>query len=455
MHLDQGGSTAMTTPPRTRRRAQAGVFTAVAALAAGLLSGCSMASSDTSGGDDTLTAWAWGAPATGLKATAKAFEKSHPGVTIHVQDVGNPAIWDKITAGMAAGGQGLPDVMDIGGDYMSNYLETFPDGFLNLDDMGAGSLEKDFPSGLWKGGENAKGRLYGMPFEVNTNLLFYRKDLFEKAGVDINSIKTWDQMLAAGVKIKKATGANLFAVDKAASQADAANFFQMLARLEGTFFFNRKGEISLNDEGSVKALTFLKQANDKHLVTDIPQSQGTTSQMKGQSPVAIMPGASWMVGSFATTAPEMKGKWAVRMSPAMKKGGYTASSAGATYLTVAKSSKKQKLAYEYVKYSMATLAGQKVLTKADGLFPSYRPMWDTAEFKQTNPYFGVDTNQLVIKALNQDTPPDYYTKDYPKALKVYDDAQTQVLVKGADPKAALDHAAKLLADQTGRKNAKG
>lgn len=444
----------MTTSPRPRRRAQVGAFTAVTTLAAGLLSGCSMASSDTSGGKDTLTAWAWGSPATGLKATAAAFEKSHPGVTVNVQDVGNPAIWDKITAGMAAGGQGLPDVMDIGGDYMNNYLETFPDGFADLGGMGAGSLAKDFPSGLWKGGQNVKGEQYGMPFEVNTNLLYYRTDLFKRADVDIDSISTWDQMLAAGVKIKKATGANLFAVDKAASQADSANLFQMLARLEGTFFFNGKGEISLNDKGSVKALTFLKQANDKGLVTDIPQSQGTTSQMKGQSPVAIMPGASWMVGSFDSTAPEMKGKWGVRMSPAMTKGSYTASSAGGTYLTVAKSSKKQKLAYEYVKYSMATLAGQKVITKADGLFPSYEPMWDTAEFKQSNPYFGFNTNQLVIKALSQDTPPDHYTKDYPKALKVYTDAQTQVLVKGADPRSALDRAAKLLADQTGRKTVK-
>ncbi|MEU6496664.1 sugar ABC transporter substrate-binding protein [Streptomyces sp. NPDC046984] len=444
----------MTASPRHHWRARAGAFTAVTALSTGLLTGCSMSSSDDSAGKDTLTAWAWGAPATGMKATAKAFEKSHPGVTVKVQDVGNPAIWDKITAGMAAGGEGLPDVMDIGSDYMSNYLETFPDGFSNLSDLGAGSLAKDFPSGLWKGGQDTKGQQYGMPFEVNTNLLYYRKDLFRKAGVDIDSIHTWNQMLAAGVKIKKATGADLFAVDKAASQADSANFFEMLSRLQGTFFFNGKGEISLSDRGSVAALTFLKEANDKHLVTDIPQSQGTTSQMKGQAPVAIMPGASWMVGSFASTAPEMRGKWGVRMSPAMQEGGYTASSAGGTYLTVAKSSKKQKLAYEYVKYSMATLPGQKVITKADGLFPSYEPMWDTAEFKASDPYFGFNTNQLVIKALSQNTPPDYYTKDFPKALKVYDDAQTQVLVKGANPRTALDAAAKLLAQQTGRKTAK-
>ncbi|MFF2383240.1 ABC transporter substrate-binding protein [Streptomyces sp. NPDC058108] len=440
----------MTASPRHSWYARVGAVTASAALSAGLLTGCSMSDSDASG-QQSLTAWAWGAPAEGMKATAKAFEKSHPGVTVKVQDVGNPAIWDKITSGMAAGGSGLPDVMDIGGDYMSNYLETFPDGFADLGDMGAGSLAKDFPDGLWKGGQNAQGKQFGMPFEVNTNLLYYRKDLFQKAGVDIDAIHTWDQMLAAGVKIKKETGADLFAVDKAASQADSANFFEMLARLEGTFFFDGKGDIALSDKGSVAALTFLKEANDKKLVTDIPQSQGTTSQMKGQAPVAIMPGASWMVGSFQSTAPEMKGKWGVRMSPAMHEGGYTASSAGGTYLTVAKASKKKELAYEYVKYSMATLAGQKVMTKADGLFPSYEPMWDTAGFKESDPYFGFNTNELVIKALSQKTPPDFYTKDFPKALKVYDDAQTQVLVKGADPKAALDKAAKLLAQQTSRK----
>ncbi|MFF4243615.1 ABC transporter substrate-binding protein [Streptomyces sp. NPDC001822] len=440
----------MTATPRHHRRARVGAFTAAAALCTGLLTGCSMSDSEASG-QESLTAWAWGAPAEGMKATAKAFEKTHPGVTIKVQDVGNPAIWDKITSGMAAGGSGLPDVMDIGGDYMSNYLETFPDGFANLSDLGADSLAGDFPDGLWKGGQNSEGQQYGMPFEVNTNLLYFRKDLFRQAGVDIDSIHTWDQMLTAGVKIKKATGADLFAVDKAASQADSANFFEMLARLQGTFFFDGKGEIALSDEGNVSALTFLKKANDKHLVVDIPQSQGTTSQMKGQAPVAIMPGASWMVGSFQGTAPEMKGKWGVRMSPAMKEGGYTASSAGGTYLTVAKASKKQKLAYEYVKYSMATLAGQKVITEADGLFPSFEPMWDTAGFRKPDPYFGSDTNQLVIKALSQKTPPDFYTKDFPKALKVYDDAQTQVLVKGADPKTALAKAAKLLAQQTGRK----
>jgi lactose/L-arabinose transport system substrate-binding protein len=391
-----------------------------------------------------------------MKAAVPAFEKAHKGVTVKVQDVGNPAIWDKVTTGMAAGGSGLPDVMDVGIDYMSNYLETFPNGFADLSTLGANSLKKNFPSGLWSSGQNSKGDQYGIPFEVNTNLVFYRTDLFKKAGVDMANITTWDQLLAAGKTIKAKTGADLFALDKAASQADSSNMWQMLARLEGTFLYNKSGEIALSDSGSVAALQFIKEANDAGLIADIPQSQGTTSQMTGQSPVAILPGASWMVGSFASTAPKMKGNWGVRTPPAMTAGGYTAASAGGTYLAVAGTSPHKQLAYDFVKYSMASLAGAQTVSKASGLFPSYEPLWTTKPFEQPNAYFGgLNTNGLVIGALNQKTPPDYYTKDYAKALKALDDAQTQVLVSGADPKKALDSAASLLAQQTGRKIAKG
>jgi lactose/L-arabinose transport system substrate-binding protein len=157
----------------------------------------------------TITVWSWTAPADGLEAAVAGFNKLHPGVTVKVEDVGNPAIWDKITAGMAAGGAGLADVLNIGIDYIGNYIETFPTGLVNLSEVGANDLAAQFPSGMWASGSSADGGVYGIPYEVNTSGFFYRKDLFEQAGVDINSIATWDDLLEAGKKIKEVTGAPL------------------------------------------------------------------------------------------------------------------------------------------------------------------------------------------------------------------------------------------------------
>lgn len=442
----------MTSSHHSARRSlrRAGALALGIAVAAGALTACS--SSAAPSGPVELTVWTWDQPGKGLEAAIPAFEKLHPDITVKVENVGNPAIWDKITTGMAAGGNGLADIMNIGVDYMGNYIETFPDGFANLSQMGADDLKGDFPATLWGSAQNADGAVFGLPYEVNTNVVFYRQDLFQQIGVNMDQIATWDDLLAAGIALKEKTGTYLFAMDKAASQSDSANLWQILARLQGTFFFNKAGEIALSDPGSVKALDFLKRANDAGVIADIPGGwDNLMTQVKGEANVAVLASASWMAGVFPENAPDLSGKWAVRRPPAMEAGGYTAASAGGTFLSIANSSPHKDAAWEFVKFSMATLDGQELVYKGAGLFPSYRPMWSTADFTAPNPYFnGALVNQLFVEALSEDTPPDYYTSDYAKALKAYTDAQTQVLLSGTSPQQALGSAADLLKQQTGR-----
>ncbi|QZN85400.1 sugar ABC transporter substrate-binding protein [Cellulomonas sp. C5510] len=441
-----------TIPRRARRAVALALGTALLAGTAACSGGDAGDGDGTAGGDAELTIWTWDQPGEGLEAAVPGFEAAHPGVTVTVENVGNPAIWDKITTGMAAGGQGLADIMNIGVDYMGNYIETFPDGFANLSEMGADDLEQDFPATLWGSAQDADGNVYGIPMEVNTNVVFYRDDLFDQAGLDMDAIETWDQLLEAGITLKEKTGTDLFAMDKAASQADSANMWQLLARLEGTFFFDADGDIALSGEGAVRALDFLKRANDAGIVADVPGGwDNLMRQVSGDGNVAILPGASWMAGVFPDNAPDLAGKWAVRRPPAMEEGGYTAASAGGTFLAVASSSPHKDAAWEFVQYALASMEGQEAVYEASGLFPSYAPMWETEDFSAPNEYFdGMKVNQLFIEALSQDTPPDYYTADYARALRAYTDAQTRVLVSGADPQEALDEAAELLAGQTGR-----
>src|SRR5262245_4438278 len=79
-----------------------------------------------------ITVWSWQGPAAMMKALVPDFTKQFPGIKVDVQDIGNPAIWDKITTGLAAGGQGLADVLHVGVDYLPAYIEKFPDGLADL-----------------------------------------------------------------------------------------------------------------------------------------------------------------------------------------------------------------------------------------------------------------------------------------------------------------------------------
>ncbi|MCB5613701.1 sugar ABC transporter substrate-binding protein, partial [Bifidobacterium breve] len=76
------------------------------------------------------------------------------------------------TTGLAAGGQGMPDIMNVGSDYIGGYMDKFPDAFADLFDYGADDLKDDFPSGVINCATR-DGKMYGLPFEVNTGALVY------------------------------------------------------------------------------------------------------------------------------------------------------------------------------------------------------------------------------------------------------------------------------------------
>jgi len=434
---------------------------AIAGVAALTLSACSSTNGGSTAADNgkidgKITVWSWTAPAKGLRAAATDFEKLHPGVKIDVQDVGNPAIWDKITTGMAAGGAGLADVLNIGIDYMGNYVEKFPNQLVDLSQYGADKLAKDFPAGAWKSGTGADGKVYGIPYEVNATGFFYRTDIFQQAGVDPSSIKTWDDLLAAGKTIKDKTGVPLMSMDKAATQGDSGGLWQLLANQQDSFYFNAQGEITINNAAGVTALEIIKKANDAGIVEDRPGTwDNLVAAMKGDKPVATFTAGGWMAGEITHDAPDMAGKWGVQKPPAVRPGGLTAAINGGTYLSVSNTSKNKATAAAFVQYAMGTVEGQKATYDAGGMFPGFEPFIGSKDFSTPMPYYdNAKVNDIFIAQLKEKTPVVNYTSDYARALKVYTDAQTEVLLKGADPKKALDEAAKLLAQQTGRKIAK-
>ncbi|REJ05848.1 extracellular solute-binding protein [Microbacterium bovistercoris] len=441
--------------PSRLGRTTALIAAAAAALA---LTSCSPASDGEAAGSEKIegkiTVWSWTAPAKGLRAAIPGFKKLHPGVEVEVLDVGNPAIWSKITTGMAAGGAGLADVLNIGIDYMGNYVEEFPGKLVDFRDYDGEELEGDFPAGAWKSGSGAKGQVYGLPYEVNATGFFYRTDLFEQAGVDIDQVKTWDELFDAAKIVQDETGAPLFRMDMSATKGPSGGLWQLLTNLQGSFYFNEKGEITMNNAEGLRSLELIKKAKDMGLIEQDSKGgwEGMVAQMKGEKPVSAFSSGGWMAGEMAIDAPEMAGKWGVRKPPSVEPGGLTAAIDGGTYLSVPTTSKNKATAVAFAKYAMATTEGAQEVYKAGGMFPGYKPFITSKEFSQPVEFYGGQrVNDIFIAQLAEKTPVVNYTSDYARALKAYSDAQTKVLTQDADPQKVLDEAAELVAQQTGRK----
>ncbi|MGW7484806.1 ABC transporter substrate-binding protein [Nonomuraea muscovyensis] len=398
-----------------------------------------------------ITVWSWQGPAAMMKALVPDFHKAFPGIRVDVQDIGNPAIWDKITAGMAAGGQGLGDVLHIGVDYLPAYIEKFPGGLSDLRPFGADRHRDSFAPGMWET-VSREGKVYALPWEANSAGFYYRADLFEKAGVDVEALRTWDEVIEAGIKLKEKTGVQLLGIDKPASQADSANLFQMLLQLQDSFYFDMQGNITLDTPQAVTALTIIKRLNDAGLVADMAGGWNTmiTSIKSGSVAVQSMP--TWFGGIIEESAPDQKGKWKVRLPPAVTEGGKVAATVNSTHLAVAGTSKVREAAFAFAEFVLTRPESQVAIYKGKGIAPALMSAYDDPAFHEPSAFFGGQKKgEVFLEALKQPSYVTNYSADYPRALKIVTDAQSRVLLKGADPATVLKEAADLIAQQTGRK----
>ncbi|MFJ9694790.1 ABC transporter substrate-binding protein [Kitasatospora sp. NPDC101183] len=420
----------------------------------GALAACGSGSGNATGGDadtGTVTVWSWATAADALRGIVPAFEKDNPGIKVDVQDIGEPAIWDKITVGMAAGGQGLGDVLHIGCDYLPGYQEKFPGGLADLSALGADAHKDKFTKGLWPVVTGKDGHAYALPWEVNPLGFFYRKDYFDKAGIDPTVLATWDDLIAVADRFKAANpGVAVIGINKAANPTPDLDFLQGLMQLQGAFYFDLQGKITVGSEAAVRALGIIKRLDGAGLVGDTPGVQNWVPVMKaGKLGAAAMP--AWVAHYLEKKFPDQSGNWRLTKPPAVTPGGKRTALVNSTHLAVAASSPRRRAAWKFVEYAVTRPASVNAMFTAGGVFPALTEALSDPLYSATSAYYGGQPVLRTFADLARDGgDPTNYSSDYARALKLVSDAQVKVLLKDADPAAVLQDAAKQLAQQTGR-----
>ena len=394
-----------------------------------------------------VTVWGWNVAAKSLDANVAGFNKLYPNVKVTVQDLGQANVYDKLTTGLAAGGTGLPDVVQVESDRMDVYTTQFPEGFADLTEK-ASKYEKDFDPSKWAQSK-PKNKVRSIPWDSGPSGVFYRTDMFTKASVDASKIETWDDFIDAGKKVQAANpGVKMIAMDYTKDD----NLFRQILSQQGAYYFTADGKINLNSAEAVNAMTIIKKLKDADLLLNASGWDGLVSSNKSGK-VATQTFGVWWSGTISTEAPELKGKWDVILMPAVTKGGSRASFLGGSTLAIPAKSKNQDAAWAYVEYALATKEGQNTMLKQFGIWPSYIPAYSDPFYTAPQEYFN---NKPIWKLFADEIPllkPAAFTSDNNKGLAVMADAQGAVL-SGTDPVAALKTAADQLKQQTGRELAK-
>src|SRR6476646_10085824 len=146
----------------------------------------------------TITVWAMGAEGDNLSKLTKDFEAANPGVKVQVTAIPWDAAHDKFTTAITA--NKTPDVAMVGTTWMGEFA-----GMGALDPT-PGEVDKSvFFDGAHKTTE-VNGTSFGVPWYVETRLVYYRTDLAKKAGLT-SPPTDWDGLRTMAKAMQTKAGA--------------------------------------------------------------------------------------------------------------------------------------------------------------------------------------------------------------------------------------------------------
>ena len=254
-----------------------------------------------------LTYWdmQWGTRVVvALQDLVTEFNKANPEIHVSFQELGWGDYMQKITSAAEAGSP--PDMS--GGDSGIAFNLAAQERALDLSDLYAeweadGTLADmtEWAHQKW----DWNGIRPGVTWQFDSRAIFYRKDLFEQAGVAVPT--TWDELMSAAKALHKPDqGIAGIAVPGKQGSYDTDQFWMTFAIQAGGGIADAEGNLIINNPANLEALKFEKE------LVDSATARGTASWTflevlrafeQGQAAMAF--GGGWFIQDIKTNAADM------------------------------------------------------------------------------------------------------------------------------------------------------
>lgn len=395
--------------------------------------------SDGFSGEISLASWA--AAADSMEETAEAFMEQHPDATIKIERVGHDyqSIVPTLTAGV-----GAPDIVHVEQRDFQTFLRQFDGQFVDLTDE-IGDCEDEFAETAWEAVEK-DGKVFGVPWDLGPAAVWYRSDYYEEAGIDVESIKTWDDFIEAGKKLQNALDGVYMVVDDTVGSDPNPSTWMILMNQLGGRHLDENGKIDFANEPNIKAMEMVKRFKDEGIVLHAGNWDELVQAISnGDAASVIRP--VWLAGTISAQAGNQAGLWNVMPLPAFEEGGPNQANLGGGVLAITEQSENKELALEFIKFALLTNEGQDIQMKY-GLFPSWQPYYESEGFKKEDEYFGFRLSEF-FGSVSMEIPPLEYGPYYMDFHNELLDAYGNVMNDRMDAKEALENAEERSASATG------
>ncbi|MEA2550180.1 MAG: multiple sugar transport system substrate-binding protein [Chloroflexota bacterium] len=363
----------------------------------------------------TLTVWAMGNEGTKLSILADAFTKANPGVKVNVTPVDWGQAVTKLQTAIAGGT--TPDVSQMGTDMMGQFGANG-----TFDTVPADVDPSTFFQSAWNT-NMVGGAVVGVPWYVETRLLYYRTDIATKAGITAPPA-TWDD-LKAMAKAMKDTGGAKWGISLGTKNWQ--EYFPFLWS-NGGDVVDASGNPALNSPQAVEALTFYDSFFTEGLTPkSVPEGFDITPAfVKGDNPMFFS--GPWHLGLIKDAGgASFDGKWAIAPMPKKVTG---TSFVGGSNMVVFKATKNRDAAWAFVKF-VSDPKTQALWYKTVTDLPAVQSAWQ-------EPDVAADPNVKKFGDQLKDTKAQPVSATWSELSAAINDILEKMTTGGLDPKAAAD-----------------
>ena len=294
--------------------------------------------------------WALGREGEVVQQLMPEFERRNPGIHVRVQQIPWTAAHEKLLTAFV--GEATPDVAQLGNTWVPEMVAL--DALAPLAERVASSATvevADFFPGIWDTNV-IDGALYGIPWYVDTRLLFYRSDLLERAGYP-QPPRTWSEWHDAMRRVSRLEGSRYGAFLPVNEWQPAV----ILGLQNGSPLLRDGGRFGAFREPAFReAFEFLIQLYREDLTPSARDRQlGNIPQEFARGWFAMYITGPWYIGEFRQRLPEaLQDDWMTAPLPGPEPGSPGLSVAGGASLVVFEMSEVKDAAWKLIEYLAET-----------------------------------------------------------------------------------------------------
>jgi multiple sugar transport system substrate-binding protein len=320
------------------------------------------------GRDAPLRFWAMGREGEVVGELLRDFERAS-GIRVRVEQLPWTAAHEKLLTAFA--GDTTPDLCQLGNTWLPEFVALGALEPLDARVRATPSIDpRDYFAGIWDT-NTAHGELFGLPWYVDTRLLFYRADLLAQAGYEAPP-RGWDDWMRMLEAVKRTVGPDRFAILLPLNEYEPL----LALALQQDEPLLRDGDRwgNFRSAGFARTLRFYLSMYERGLAPLASSNQiANVWNEFSRGFFSFYISGPWNIGEFRRRLPApLQSAW--KTAPLPGPHGPGASIAGGSSLVVFRRSKRKDAAWRVVDY-LAQPAVQRRFHAVTGNLPPRRSTW--------------------------------------------------------------------------------